>query len=361
MTDSTTEAAATSAPGNGATPPKSAPGRKRLIVGVILALAGLAGGGYYRRFVAPFESTDDAFIEAHVTSVAPQVAGRVTRVLVKDNQSVKQGDLLLEIDPRDYETRREEARAALAAARSQLDQARAQVDADQAQADEAGANVSALEADAQQAAADLKRYQSVESRAVSQSALDLAATQARTTAARVEVARNQARAAGAQVTLAKARIETAGAGVQQAEAAVHQAELNLSYTRLVALEDGRVTRKAVEPGAYVQVGQSLLAIVPHQVWVVANFKETQLDRMRPEQPVSIEVDAYPEHKFKGHVDSIQAGTGARFSLMPPENATGNYVKIVQRVPVKIVFDGDVAAISQTLGPGMSVVPTVEVR
>jgi len=361
MTDQATEAAGPRAPDAESAPPKRAQRRWGLLGVALLLFLGLAAGGYYLRYVAPYESTDDAFIEAHVTTVAPQVPGRVLRVLVQDNQAVKQGDVLVEIDPREYDTRQEQAQAALAVARSQLEQARAQVVVDRAQADEANANLAAIEADAQQAAADWKRYESVESRAVSRRAVELAATQARTTAARVEVARHQARAAEAQVGLAQARVDTADAGVPAAAAAVHQAELDRSYTRLVAPEDGRVTRKMMEPGTYVQVGQSLLAIVPRQVWVLANFKETQLDRMRPGQPVTLVVDAYPELRFKGRVDSIQAGSGARFSLMPPENATGNYVKVVQRVPVKIVFDDDLAAVGRTLGPGMSVVPTVEVR
>ncbi|MGB7769198.1 MAG: HlyD family secretion protein, partial [Verrucomicrobiia bacterium] len=141
---------------------------------------------------------------------------------------------------------------------------------------------------------------------------------------------------------------------------LHQAELNLSYTKVTAPEDGRVTRRAVEEGAYVQPGQALMAIVPHQYWVIANFKEIQLTHMRPGQPVEIKVDAYPQFKIKGHVDSIQSGAGARFSLFPPENATGNYIKVVQRVPVKIVFDDDPQT-QLALGPGMSVDPKVRVK
>jgi membrane fusion protein (multidrug efflux system) len=148
--------------------------------------------------------------------------------------------------------------------------------------------------------------------------------------------------------------------VEQARAAVEQAALELSYTRIYAPESGRVTRKVAEEGAYVQVGQALMVIVPSQVWVVANFKETQLTSMRPGQPVEITVDAYPDKVFIAHVDSIQAGTGARFSLLPPENATGNYVKVVQRIPVKIVFD-EPPDPNHLLGPGMSAVPVVKIK
>ena len=148
--------------------------------------------------------------------------------------------------------------------------------------------------------------------------------------------------------------------MEQTRAAVEQAELNLSYTKIYAPEDGTVTKKAVEEGTFVQVGQALMAIVPDEVWVIANFKETQLDAIRPGQPVDIKVDAYPSKTFKGHVDSIQTGTGARFSMMPPENATGNYVKVVQRVPVKIVFDEQPDP-QHPIGPGMSVEPEVRVK
>jgi membrane fusion protein (multidrug efflux system) len=163
-----------------------------------------------------------------------------------------------------------------------------------------------------------------------------------------------------QVTAAESQARTARAAVDQARAEVDAQELALSYTSIRAPIAGRVTRKSVQPGQYVQVGQSLLAVVPQDVWVVANFKETQLTRMRAGQEVEVEVDAYPGREFRGRVDSIQAGTGARFSLLPPENATGNYVKVVQRVPVKIVFEGDSDA-QRLLAPGMSVVPRVRVR
>jgi membrane fusion protein (multidrug efflux system) len=169
-----------------------------------------------------------------------------------------------------------------------------------------------------------------------------------------------ARAAPSQVAFSRSQVETSAAEVGQAQAAVRQAELNLSYTKIFAPQAGRITRKSVEPGNYVQVGQTLFSIVPDQLWVVANFKETQLRYMRPGQPATIKVDAYPDQVFKGHVDSVQAGSGAAFSLLPPENATGNYVKIVQRVPVKIVFDHPPDP-THPLGPGMSVEPEVKVR
>jgi membrane fusion protein (multidrug efflux system) len=176
----------------------------------------------------------------------------------------------------------------------------------------------------------------------------------------VDAARQQVSADQAQVAVATSQITTDEAEVQQAQAQVRQAQLNLSYTKIYAPADGRVTQKNVEPGDDVQTGQALFALVRHDVWVVGNFKETQLTSMRPGQPAEIEVDTYPVHTFKGHVDSLQMGTGAAFSLLPPENATGNYVKVVQRVPVKIVFDESPESV-HLLAPGMSVVPEVKVR
>ena len=207
---------------------------------------------------------------------------------------------------------------------------------------------------------DLKRYQSVETRAVSKTVLDQITTQARSTAAQLRAARSQLAGARAGVTLSQAGIETAGAAVRVDEARVRQAELNLSYTTIIAPVDARVTARTVGPGNFVQPGQGLLALVPRYVWVTANFKETQLTYMRPGQPVDLRVDAYPDPALKGHVDSLQAGTGARFSLLPPENAVGNYVKVVQRVPVKIVFDGPLPK-ELDVAPGRSVVPRVRVR
>jgi membrane fusion protein (multidrug efflux system) len=340
--------------------PKKSNRRRNLIAGIATLAVGVATGIYYFEYVAPYESTDDAFIEAHVTPIAPQVAGRVAQLLVHDNQEVKAGDVLLQIDPSDFQTKLDQERANLAASKSRFEQANAQLTVDQAKVEQEKANVVAAQAEAKQAEADDKRYQAVGSFAISASQLDLAGTQARSAAAQVDAAQNKELAAEAQSALDKASIQTAAAEIQSSEAAVHQAELNLSYTQVKAPEAGYVTHRTVEAGAYVQTGQALLAIVPRQVWIVANFKETQLTDMRAGQPVEVTMDAYPQIKFKAHVDSIQSGTGPRFSLLPPENASGNYVKVVQRVPVKIVLD-EVAANNYVLGPGMSVVPEVRVK
>jgi len=344
-------------------PPDQGAAKKRLrrtLAAAAALVVALAAGVYYFWFVVPFQSTDDAFIEGYVIPMASQVPGRVAELLVKDNQAVKQGDVLLKIDPRDYEASLAQARADLAAARSRVEQSKAQVNASEAKVAQAQATVVAADAENRRAADDLKRYESVESSAVSRSAFDLAQSQARAASANLEAARSQAKAAEAEVALSAAGVKTASAAVQQAEAKLQQAELNLSYTQVIAPEDGRVTRRVVEQGAYIQPGQALMAIVPRQYWVLANFKEIQLTHMRVGQPVEIKVDAYPQFKFKGHVDSIQSGAGARFSLFPPENATGNYIKVVQRVPVKIVFDDDPDT-QLALGPGMSVDPKVRVK
>lgn len=346
--------------------PLPPPPRKRTRLHKVL-LAGIAGLVlliavilYYRCFIAPYESTDDAFIDGYVTLISPRVPGQVARLAVTDNQEVKAGDVLVEIDPRDYEASLSQAKADLAAASSQANQSRAQVNMSEAKVAQAQAAVTSAEAEAQRANDDLKRYENVESRAVSKSALDLAQAQARSANANLVAAYSQTNAAEAEVVLSEAGVETAMAAVQQEEAKLQQAELNVSYTKIIAPFVGRVTARTVQVGHYIQPGQALLALVPKDVWVTANFKETQLTYMKPGQPVELSVDAYPNKKFKGKVDSLQAGTGARFSLLPPENAVGNYIKVVQRVPVKIIFDEELPT-NLDIAPGMSVVPTVKIK
>ncbi len=346
----------TSPNGNGATAdaaPPAMPARRwhrrplpLAILGLMVLALAIISTHYYNYAMA-HESTDDAFIEAHIVQISPKVASLVARVAIDDNQQVKAGDLLVELDPRDFEVKLAQARANLAAAVAQHDGARSRVE-------QARAQVAAAEAEATRAATDVQRYERLlQDGAVSRQERDNAVAKNRAAAANLEAAQ-KAQQAGAD------SLRQAAAQIAQLEAAVRQAELDLSYTKIVAPEAGRITRKSVEPGAYVQVGQTLFSIVPDRFWVVANFKETQLRHMRPGQPARIKVDAYRDKVFKGHVDSIQAGSGARFSLLPPENATGNYVKVVQRVPVKILID-DPPDPTHVLGPGMSVVPEVAIR
>ena len=343
-------------------PPPRRRFRARHLVIVVMALVVIAAGLlYYFKEIAPYETTDDAFIDGYVPFVSPRVSGPVVKLLVTDNQRVKAGDILLEIDARDYQTLVDQAHADLAAANTKISEAESQITVDQAKAEQQSAAVAAAQAMATRAEADRVRFESVQTQAVSATQLDLAKTQARSSAAEVEVARYQAKAAATQVDLDRAKVQTARAQAQQAQARLEQAQLQLSYTTLAAPRDGRVTHRTVEQGAYIQTGQALLAVVPDDLWVTANFKETQLERMRPGQSVLIRVDAYPHHEFKGKVDSLQAGSGARFSLLPPENAVGNYVKVVQRVPVKIIFDEPINLPELDLAPGLSVSPKVRVQ
>jgi membrane fusion protein (multidrug efflux system) len=255
----------------------------------------------------PYESTDDAFIDGYVTLISPRVPGQVARLAVTDNQEVKAGDVLVEIDPRDYETSLSQAKADLAAASSQANQSRAQVKVSEAKVAQAQAAVTAAEAEAQRANDDLKRYQTVESQAVSKSAIDLAQAQARSANANLVAAYSQTNAAEAEVVLSEAGVETATAAVQQAEAKLQQAELNLSYTKIIASNGWARHRPHGAIGHYVQPGQALLALVPKDVWVTANFKETQLTYMKPGQPVELSVDAYPNGNSKARWTACKPG------------------------------------------------------
>ena len=331
-----------------------------LAVVVILVLVGVGVTVPLLIAAARVENTDDAFVDADIVRAAPQVAGRVLNVAVDDNEIVEPGQLLVQIDPRDYDVKVLDAKAGLAEAQGKLAQAKAQLTVAGADADQSDAQVEVAQANATNAAEDLHRYTTLEARAISQQMKDAATAAARGTTAALTAARRKAASAHAQVELAATQITTATATVDTARAKLDQANLDRSYTELRAAVGGRVTRKSVQPGNYVQVGQQVLALVPTDVFVTANFKETQLERMRKGQPVDIEVDAYPHHPFHGHVDSLQAGTGAAFSLLPPENATGNYVKVVQRVPVKIRID-DKFDPAFPLAPGMSVEPDVRVK
>lgn len=307
------------------------------------------------------ESTDDAFIEGHVMQIAPQVAGAISNVLVEDNQQVKAGDLLVELDPRENQAVYNQAKANVDSAVAKLGQAEAQLASTQAALQEAQSDIEEARATSDNAAKDLARGQELRERGVtSEQDLDRVNTAARSSKAVLDSKIKKALGTESDVKVNAAAVESAKAQVELANSLFDTAKLRLSYTKLYAPEDGRITRKNAEIGNYVQTGTALMAVVPDDVWVVANFKETQLRHMRPGQPVDIRVDAYPSLKVHGKVDSIQAGTGARFSLLPSENATGNYVKVVQRVPVKISID-NWPKDGPLLAPGMSVTPTVDVH
>jgi len=306
-----------------------------------------------------YESTDDAFIDARTVQVSAQVAGAIVDVPVNDNQLVAAGKPLVRIDPRDYQ-------AAVAQAKAQVEQARAsvvnldaQIDAQAAKVDQAKGQVTEAQAALKFSAQEQARYQELSNRGAG---TEQRAQQANSdlTQKRAAFVGAQANAIAAQKQLAvlHAQRESAVAQIDQARASLTQATINLSRTTIEAPVESRVANLKAAKGAYVQPGQVLMSVVPRNVWVTANFKETQLAGIRVGQPVDISIDAYGGRVFRGHIDSIQAGSGPAFSLLPPENATGNYVKVVQRVPVKIVFDKPP---NVYLGPGMSVVPSVKVR
>ncbi len=424
-----------------------------LITAAVILLLIIVFGVRYWAYARSHESTDDAFVDGHIIQVSPKVPGYVLKVYVSDNQNVKAGDLIAEIDARDLQAKVDQARAALTAGLSQQKQARTQVNLTrattranvrqaaagvqqarsgvtgaragaasersrtaqstagintaEANMQQARAQLLAAQAEATRANADVQRYQALfDKDEVSRQRLDQAIATARTANAQVEVANErvaaaetqisaaraatsaqastaqraesqvgaaqaqvnealgrlaQANTAPQQVAVSEAQAASAGANLEQLQAAVDEAELQLSYAKIYAPESGRVTRKSIEVGALVQVGQPLMAIVPGDVWVTANFKENQIGSIRPGQPVEVTVDAYPGKVFKAHVDSIQSGTGSRFSLIPPENATGSYVKVVQRVPVKIVFEPNQIDSQHLLAPGMSAVPEVQIK
>ncbi len=393
--------------------------RRLAVAGGVLLLVAVAGLFlyYHNR-----ETTDDAQVDGHITPIASKIYGRVAEVLVDDNQPVKTGQVLVKIDPRDYQASLDQARAALALAESEAASAgvdvprtrenvasgtssagaqlsgaladldRAQVTYDQARTSDlawAQANIEKSKANAELAQADLARYKPLLDKGeISKQQYDAAKANADATASALRAdqeklaqAQRAVDIARAQLQAAKARVEQAQAGVaaahadvrqismrtsdalgkiakvQSARAALDAAELNLGYTEIVAPVDGVATHKQVEPGQIVQQGQGLLVVVPlHNVWVTANFKETQLRKMRPGQRAYVKVDTYGK-TFAGHLDSIAGATGAVLSLLPPENATGNYVKVVQRIPVKIVLD-PIPQEKAILRPGMNVDATI---
>ena len=330
-----------------------------IFFGVLTALA--VGGGLYYLDARHFEETDDAFVDGHIVPINPQVSARVAKIYINDNTPVHQGDLLVELDPTDYQVAVAQARGSEAAMAGKLEQARSGVPAAQSQVVEAQAEVDAARVNFDNANTDFQRYQGLDPQAKSKQQLDNATARQKQARADVEQAEAKRVTAESQVKTAEANVRAAEGDLQKARADVDRATTNLGYTKVYAPCDGKVTNKAVDPGMYVTTASQLFQVVPYDVWVTANYKETQLAHMTAGQHVTIDVDAYPGRDFTGTVQSIQSGTGSRFSIIPAENATGNFVKVVQRVPVKITFDGDVNAdMAHLLTPGMSVEPSVRV-
>ncbi|ELY2861563.1 HlyD family secretion protein [Cronobacter sakazakii] len=354
--------------GKGEGETRKRPGKKPLIILGIVVVIMVIGAIIWWFMTRNLETTDDAFIEGDAVTVAPKVAGYVTELHVKDNQRVKKGDLLVVIDPRDATAQRDQAQAQLSLAESQLHQAQAQLALAKvqypAQRDQAKAQVLRAQAELANARAEYQRQRGVDPRATSKQNIDAANAQLRSAEAGLANAQAQLEVAEQvqlQIRQQETNVEARQSQVEQARAQLQTAELNLSYTEVRAPFDGYVTKRNVQNGTLVQAGSALFSIVSPDIWVVANFKESQLERMRPGNKVEISVDAFPDLELEGHVESIQQGSGSRFSAFPAENATGNFVKIVQRVPVKIVIDKGLENWNQPLPLGLSVEPEVTVE
>jgi membrane fusion protein (multidrug efflux system) len=325
---------------------------------IALLVAGVAGYVYWDH-TSHFESTDDAFIAARQFAIAPKIAGYVVEVPVTDNQHVNKGDVIARIDQRDYLTALAQAQAQLAGAEAGIHNVDTQIATQDAQIASAQAQVAQMQANQELARVTWGRDQPLVKQGwatAQQGTTDIQNLKAQQ--ATVDSAQAALKVAQRQIDTLGAQRKTQEASLAQVKAQLDQANLNLSYTTVTADQPGRVVNLSGAVGQYAQAGTNLTMFVPDEIWVVANYKETQLDRMRPGQPVDLEIDAYPERAFRGHLDSVQPGSGPAFSLLPPENATGNYVKIVQRVPVKLILDNPPTDVS--LGPGMSVVPTARV-
>ena len=330
----------------------------------LVILSAVGAGAFYVYAHRNEESTDDAMMAASTVTVSAKSAGYVKVLNIRDNQAVKAGDVLLEIDPADYITRRDRAQAALEAAQAAAQAAKTNAEttgvAAPSNLEAAQAQLAGAQAAWDKATQNVNRMKRLSNEARSQDQLEQAVEAEKTAQANLDNAQAKVRAAQTApkaIEQAQATSDQLAAQVKQAQADLAQAENDLANTKIIAPMDGRIAKRGVERGNYVQTGQAMASLVGTDLWVVANFKETQLRRMRAGQAVAIKLDAYPDVTLSGKIDSIQAGTGAFFSAFPPENATGNFVKIVQRVPVKIVFDS-LPDPALALGPGMSVEPTV---
>ena len=329
--------------------------RPVLVVTALIVIAIVAGVVWWVN-ASTYETTDDAFIDTRTVSISSQVSAAVVDVPVTDNQLVEAGAVLVRLDDRDFRAQADQAKAQIDQAQANIDNAIAQLTAQQARIDQADKQVEQAQAALTFAQQQDERYQ----RLVKTGAVTVETAQQYSSGllqAQASFAAAQANAVATQKQLPvlKSQQTLSSAQMEQARAALEQAQTNLARTVITAPVAGRVARLNTAKGTYAAVGQALMIFVPRDVWITANFKETQLYDVRPGNPVDIHIDAFPHRTFKGHVDSVQAGSGTAFSLLPSENATGNYVKIVQRVPVKIVFDEPPDVL---LGPGMSVVPSV---
>jgi membrane fusion protein (multidrug efflux system) len=353
------------APAPGAPAGKTPPNKRVLAVVAVIALAALAAGGrmWYRSQY--FVETENAYVSGHVHPVSARIPGVVTRVLVEDNQLVKAGDVIAELDPADQGVKVEQIEAQIASVEQQVGQADAQVAQVKAQASAAGAQVAQAQASLVRAKQDADRFGQLyndQMKAVSKAELDAAVAARASATADVAARRDNANAAQAQIAAADAARDVFKAQIKVLHAQLKDARQQLGYNKIVAPVAGRVGKRSVEVGARVQPGQQLAAIVQDDVWVTANFKETQLAGLQPGQAVKVKVDALPGKELVGHVDSFSPASGNEFALLPADNATGNFTKIVQRVPVKVTLEpSDIKRFSGRLAPGMSTVVEIDLR
>ncbi len=347
-----------------------------LVVFAVITVIGAITVYFYINYKKTHITTDDAFVEGRVHTIASKVSGAVKEIYVKDNQPVKKGDLLIEIDPEDYDVKVNEASSGLNAERAKILEIDAKIEAVKKQVSEmkaiveaARANLELQEANLKQAEIDIKRAENLyKKEAVSKEKYEKTMTGYKVVLAQVKAAGEQLKQTETALESQKAIVRQVEAArtsqlssAKQKEAVLKAAQLNYGYTKIYSPSDGYVTKKSVEAGNQIQAGQPLMAVVPlDNLWIVANYKETQLAKVKPEQRVKIKLDSYPGKTFYGKVDSIMAGTGAVFSLFPPENATGNYVKVVQRIPIKIILDKGTDP-NHILRVGMSVAPTIIVK
>ncbi len=334
---------------------------------IIFVLVIIIGGGLDWWLTRFDEETDDAFTSGRTITVAPHVSGYVTELDVDDNQFVRQGEVLMRIDPRNYQASLDQGQASLDQAKGQLAGAKFGVEVAKknfpGQLKQAQGQLLIAQAQEINAETEYKRQHKIAHAATSQQAIDQSTASLKQAQGQLQQAEGQVEQStpvSANIGNVKTRIQQQAASLAQAKAQIETARLNLEWTVIRAPHDGWIAQRNVERGNYVTAGQALFSIVQPEVWISANYKETQITKMRPGQPVTINVDAYPALRLSGHVDSIQNGSGSQFSAFPPENATGNYVKIVQRVPVKIIIDAGLDP-NVPLPLGISVEPTVNVK
>lgn len=343
---------------------KKSPAKKIMpIILIIVLIVGIIFGIKEYIYYHHYDTTDDAQVDGDISPVVARVGGYVKEIRFTDNQFVHAGDTLVVLDDRDYQIKLEQAKAALAAAKSQIGVSQSHVGSVSANVPPAQANVEAAEAKLWKINQDYTRYKNLlEGQAITQAQFDAIQAEKQAAEAEVAAAKKQVAAITSQVGASREQVTATESGIATYEAAIDFAKLQLSYTIITAPVSGIVSKRNIQIGQLVQPGQNMFAIVDNnRIYVTANFKETQLAEMKPGQPVEIDVDAYPDQAFKGHVESFSGATGAKFSLLPPDNATGNFVKVVQRMPVRIAFDSLSEEWRTKLRPGLSVFVKVRVR